>query len=106
MPENMQQGYEWVLVIEDAPDIVLTEKQFEVYKTRVQNGEYTSLFVDDAEIRPYHVVTSFKRPAEIVKKKYPCKPCMTNGFLLEKDEKGVFKLCPECKGTGIDKDRS
>jgi len=97
----MKKAYEWVLTPQKGDDIVLTENQYEFYKAQVKNGDHAPIFYDDVEVRPSYIVTSVRREASVTKNKYPCKTCDTNGFLLEKDTNGVFKLCPECEGRGI-----
>lgn len=99
-PQNMKKAYEWVLTPEKGDDIVLTENQYELYRTQIQEENFSPIFYDEVEVRPYKIVTAIRREASAIKRKYPCRKCNTNGFLFEKDEDGVFLLCPECEGTG------
>lgn len=101
-PENMKKAYEWVLVPQRGDDIILTERQYQLYKDQVKEGDTSPIFFDEVEVKPPYIVMSFRRDASVTKEKYPCLKCDTNGFLNEKDADGVFLLCPTCEGSGID----
>lgn len=101
-PEGMKKAYEWVLTPSKGDDAILTEAQYQFYKNQIESEDFSPIFFDDYEVRPAQIVSGIKREASYTKQKYPCMKCDTNGFLLrEKDEKGVFKICPDCGGTGL-----
>lgn len=87
--------YEWVLTMSKGDDVVLTENQYEYYKENRENG---TIFFADCEVNPSFVVSSERRPARIIKDKYPCKTCGTCGR-VKKDN--LFVECPDCQGSGV-----
>jgi len=93
-----KQAYEWVLVFfnENIPDIVLTEKQHDFYQEH--RGDKIVDF-DDCSVAPSGIVTTFRRPAQVIKQKYPCLACNTNGYIAKSPTE--LETCPKCGGTGV-----
>ena len=87
-------AYEWVFVMSKGDDAIISEKRHEFYLRNRANGVVT---FDDIEINPSFVVTSYKRPAQYLKNKYPCKDCYSTGVVP-----GNNGMCPVCEGTGVD----
>jgi hypothetical protein len=97
---DKKQAFEWVLIMSKGDDVSLTEKQYEHYKDNWKDGK---IFFDTFEVNPSFVVSAKQYPAsDELKKKYPCKTCHTNGYLIERDREGNFKICPTCEGTGME----
>lgn len=99
--EPKKQAYEWVVNMSNGDYYLLTEAQYEHYR---KNWENNKLFFDTFEINPAFVTSSSKREAsDELKRKYPCLTCGTNGHLQEKNTDGLWKVCPNCEGTGMEK---
>lgn len=97
-----KEAYEWVINMNDGQEFILTEGQYAYYKENFLEGR---IFFDTFEINPSFVSSAFRRLAsEGLKKKYPCKTCQTNGYLNEKEKNGALKVCPNCQGTGMNKE--
>lgn len=92
-------AFEWVLTTSRGDDFYLTEGQHEQYKANQDGGK---LFFDDFELNPAFVVSGFKRPAQEILLKYPCKKCKAAGFGYT-DNWTDPVICPDCGGTGIAK---
>ena len=86
-------AYEWVVVINNGDEFYLTENQYEYYKNNQDKGK---LFFSDFEINPSFVMSAYKRPADAIKDRYPCRKCHTTGYL-----NNDYEICSDCKGTGI-----
>lgn len=84
--------YEWLVKIWDGEDLVLTENQYAFYKA---NYREPRVFFSDFEFSPGAVKEAIKRPAEVIRNKYPCKKCYSSGFLH-----GI--ICENCEGSGVD----
>lgn len=83
--------YEWVLVMNKGDDIVLSENQYEVYKEGWKDGQ---MFFNGVMVNPSYVVQAYRRPAEEILRKYPCRKCYRTGVDGE-------NTCKECGGTGF-----
>jgi rubrerythrin len=84
--------FEWVITMSKGDDIVLTEKQYEYY---LENITQNNVSFDDYQINPAFVVSAYKRPAQVIKEKYPCKNCGTAGIMND------YSQCPVCGGSGV-----
>lgn len=101
-PQGMKIAFEWVLTPSKGDDAILTENQYSFYKNQVKDGDVGTIFFDACEIHPTQIVSAIRREASYTKQKYPCMTCDTNGYLLlKKDANGVFEICPDCGGTGL-----
>lgn len=94
--KNKKQAYEWVLTMSKGDDHVLTEAQYEHYKSSYKEGK---IFFDTFEVNPSFVMSAFMQPADITKRKYPCRDCNTNGVAYENEQ---LIVCKACGGTGLD----
>jgi hypothetical protein len=86
-------SYEWVLSMSKGEDIILTERQYKFYRDNITSNKVT---FDDCELNPAFVVSAYKRPAQVIKDKYPCKNCGTTGKMND------YSVCPKCEGSGVD----
>lgn len=84
--------FEWVLLMSKGEDRILTETQYKFYREHRNDGG--NVLFDDFEINPFHVVQAYRRPADEIIKRYPCRKCYTTGQIN-------YKECPDCKGTGV-----
>lgn len=99
LESKMKQAYMWVVKSSEGDEVVLTEKQYEVFKSHRGAG---ILHFADFAINPVHFVVAEKVPAsESFIKKYYCSYCKMKGFLLEREEDGSWKICPECQGSKV-----
>ena len=89
-------AYEWVLTFSKGEDIVLTEKQYQLY---CAHAEDNFISFDNFGFNPAYVIQVIKRPAERLKDYYPCETCHASGWEM-KD--GKRQPCSKCKGTGLD----
>lgn len=86
-------AYEWVLIMNKGDDIILTEKQFQVFK---ENITETKIVFSDCGFSPAFVVQWYKRPASTwILNKYPCMKCRATG--RSKDS----GWCIACGGSGV-----
>jgi len=92
--QTQQIAYEWVFTMSKGDDVIISEKRHDFYLANRANGIIT---FSDMEINPAHVVSSYQRPAQYLKSKYPCTKCHTTG---RKD--GNIEWCDVCGGTGVD----
>ena len=84
--------YEWVIVMSKGEDIYLTEKQYAFYR---ENCKESKVWFDDFELNPAFVVSANRRPAQVIKGRYPCKNCGTAGIMND------YSSCPVCGGSGV-----
>lgn len=96
MEKALDKAYEWVVNCKDE-EFVLTERQ---HKFLIDNQTERFVSYDDFVLQPAMISWMRKREADFIKRKYPCKPCHTNGY-TNTVETGKI-ICPECKGTGVD----
>lgn len=97
MEDKPKMVYEWVLVMSKGDDVVLSESQYEVYREQIKAKDMSRCFFADVEFNPPFVVQSYKRKAQYIKDKYPCKECYSSG--RKADNTG---WCPNCGGSGVD----
>lgn len=98
MKDNPQKiAYEWVLIMSKGEDVILSENQYEVYRNQVKNKDMSRCFFADVEVNPPFVVQSYKRKAQYIKDKYPCKECYSSGRKPDNTD-----WCSNCGGSGVD----
>jgi len=83
--------FEWVLIVSKGDDVILSENQYDIYKNSWRDGQ---MFFNGMMVNPAFVAQAYKRPAEVLKKKYPCKDCFSSGFMTDKT------ICTKCEGAG------
>ena len=94
----MKKAYEWVLMFfnDELPNVYLTERQYEFYR---DHREDKVIDFEDFSFAPSGIASSFKREANVIKDKYPCMKCNTNGYIIKGSTER--EICPECEGTGV-----
>lgn len=85
--------FEWVLTMNNNEEKVLTENQYEFYKDNWRDGK---IFFGEMEINPSFVSYADKRPADVIKNRYPCTRCHQGGH--DPDDRSFW--CKECGGSG------
>lgn len=90
-------AYEWVVLCSDE-EFYLTEKQHEFL---LENQDKRFVDFGTFTINPAFTAWMKQRPADVIKDRYPCKKCNTNGVLHEREKDGNLKTCPDCNGTGL-----
>lgn len=86
----MKQLYEWVIFCKDQ-EYILTERQHEVL---IDNQDKRFVEFPTCVIQPAMVSSMTKRPAQELKKMYPCNVCFTTGVINSEP-------CKNCEGTGV-----
>lgn len=86
----MKQLFEWVISGKDK-EFYLTEAQYEFL---INNQDKRFVVFDNFTIQPAMIAWMEKRPAQELKKRYPCKACHTTGQI-------EYKECKDCGGTGV-----
>lgn len=89
-------AYEWVLIMSKDDAVVLTENQYKIFKDNVKASDMRQMFFPDVSFNPAFVVSSYKRRAEYIRNKYPCKACHQSG------RKPDMSWCDSCGGSGVD----
>lgn len=89
-----KRAYEWILIMSKGDDVILSENQYDFYK---KNYKEAKVFFADKEVNPAFVVQVYKRPAQYIKEKYPCRECYQSG--RKPDNTG---WCDNCGGSGVD----
>lgn len=90
-------AYEWVMTMSKGEDVILSENQYAVYKAQVQSEDNRKLLFSDTEINPVFVVSGVRRPADYIRRKYPCRVCHSAG---RNDTNTGW--CLNCGGSGVD----
>lgn len=91
--------YEWVVTMNNGENIILTENQYEVLKNHIQENENPGqIFFSDFMINPVFILSTYKRPADEIKNKYPCPRCHQSGY--DPDDRSFW--CKNCEGTGVE----
>lgn len=88
-------AYEWIVTLSKGDEIVLTESQFAFYKSQLQEKDMSQIFFIDQHLNPVYVVSSFSRPANVIRRKYPCKTCLSSGHIPGGE------WCTDCEGSGV-----
>src|SRR5690349_4499460 len=78
--DTRKQAFEWVAVMFNDNEEYLTEAQYKFYREHDKDRE---VVFDDFAITTSGVLRWYKRPAEVVKERYPCLTCNTNGYLVK-----------------------
>jgi hypothetical protein len=87
-----KKAYQWKIALSHGDEIVLSEQQ---YKAFVEHLDDSMVFLDGVQINPRFVVSAIKEEALELKKKYPCRQCLTYGG-------SGGTVCTNCEGTGLD----
>jgi RecJ-like exonuclease len=82
--------YEWLVFNKDQ-EYILTEKQ---HRFLIDNQDKRFVEFPNFVIQPGMVSSMTKRPAQELKKMYPCKACHTTGQI-------DYKECADCGGMGV-----
>lgn len=93
-------SFEYWVKDKDGEFYFLTENQKNYL---MENQDKRFIEFPHCTINPAYIVSITKHTIEKLKDLYPCKRCMTNGYLIgqPRDDDGKYPECPDCKGEGI-----